>query len=57
MKEGKDLRYIKRDATKSKVSKKFDYFLNKILECLPKTNFYQKLSKSVKNSFEIRDLD
>ena len=57
MKEGRDLRCIKRDATESKISKKLDYFSNKMPDYLPKTNFYQKLSKSMKNSFGIRNLD
>ena len=36
MKEGKGLRCI------SKISKKFDYFSNKIPECLPKNKFLSK---------------
>ena len=47
VKEGKDLRCIKRDATESKISKKIDYFSNKIPECLPKNKF---ISKSKQNS-------
>ena len=47
MKEGKDLRCIKRDTGESKISKKFDYFSNKTPECLPKNKF---LSKSKQNS-------
>ena len=42
MKEGKGLRCIKRDVTESKISKKFDYFSNKIPECLPKNKVLSK---------------
>ena len=42
VKEGKGLRCIKRDVTESKISKKFDYFSNKIPECLPKNKFLSK---------------
>ena len=55
--EWKDLKCIKRDATESKISKKFDYFSNKIPECLPKNKFLSKSKQIVKNSFEIGNLD
>ena len=42
VKEGKDLRCIKRDATESKISKKLDYFLNKMPDCLPQNKFLSK---------------
>ena len=34
-----EFRWIKRDATESKISKGFDYFSNKIPECLPKNKY------------------
>ena len=51
MKEGKDLRCIKTDATKSKVIKKFDYFLKEILECLPKNKFLSKIKQISEKQF------
>ena len=47
VKEGKDLRCIKRDATESKIRKKFDYFSNKIPEWNTISN---EIPKSKQNS-------
>ena len=57
MKERKDWRGIQGDSTEIKLSKKFDYFSNKIPECLSKTTFYKKVSKAIKNRLQIWNLD
>ena len=57
MKKGKGLRCIKSDVTESKISKKFDYFSNKMPECLPKNKFISKNKQISEKNFEIRNLD
>ena len=51
MKEGRDLRCIKRDATESKISKKLDYFSNKMPDCLPKNKFLSKTKQISEKQF------
>ena len=51
MKEGRDLRCIKWDATESKISKKLDYFSNKMPDCLPKNKFLSKTKQISEKQF------